>query len=53
MVFQTLFFVQLKYVLKIKKRKTESKMENPTHAFRETNIVPQLIYKKEKKVHFL
>ena len=25
------------------KNKTESKMENPTHSFRETNLVPQLL----------
>ena len=26
------------------KNETESKMENPTHSFRETNLVIQLIY---------
>ena len=31
------------------KNKTESKMENPTHSFRETNLVLQLIYKSQTK----
>ena len=31
------------------KNKTESKMENPTHSFRETNLVHQLIYKSQTK----
>ena len=36
-------FVEQKYESKIEKWKTESKMENPTHTFRETNFVPQFI----------
>ena len=38
-------FVEEKYKLLIQKYKneTESKMENPTHSFRETNLVFQLI----------
>ena len=35
-------FVEQKYELK-QKKKTESKMEGPTHSFREINLVLQLI----------
>ena len=31
------------------KNETESKMENPTHSFRETNLVLQLIYEFQIK----
>ena len=34
------------------KSKTESKMENPTHSFRETNHVLQLIQSKTDKLEF-
>ena len=58
-------FVEQKY--KPYKKETESKMENPTHSFREANLVLQLIYesqiksktvmswssRKKKKGHFL
>ena len=35
--------------INLNKSKTESKMENPTHAFRETNLVLQLILESQIK----
>ena len=44
-------FVKQKYKFKKKKKKTEikSKMENPTHRFRETNLVLHLIQESQIK----
>ena len=42
-----MYFVEQKYN-GININKTESKMENPTHSFRERNLVFQLIYKNRK-----
>ena len=35
-------FVEQKYK-NFNKNETEAKVENPTHSFRETNLVPQII----------
>ena len=40
-------FVEQKYTFN--KNQTESKMENPTHSFREINLVLQLIYESQIK----
>ena len=41
--------ILLKKNINFQKNETESKMENPTHSFREKNFVLQLIYKSQIK----
>ena len=41
--------ILLKKNINFHKNETESKMENPTHSFREKNLVLQLIYKSQIK----
>ena len=42
-------YILLSKSINVYKNKTESKVENPTHSFRETNLVLQLILKSEIK----
>ena len=41
-------YILLNKNINFNKNETESKMENPTHRFRETNLAPQLIIKNCK-----
>ena len=48
-VFGELKLTQISLNFKLNKNETELKMENPTHSFRQTNLVLQLISESQTK----
>ena len=43
--------ILLNKIINFNKNETESKIENPTHRFRETNLVHQIIYNLQIKTN--